>query len=153
MILRPSSVSVSIPPASSAGGEATGGGVSSRITSGVGGLARIREVGGRIVRFTDSSGGTRFGFGTCGSINETLSTVCFGRGAGAGSIGGAVLAGVFRAVMGAKADFGATTGAGLAAAGDALIVVAAPPSLVAATFSSLVGLELLAGLAAVRERD
>ena len=41
--------------------------------------ARMREIGGRIVRLTDSSVAARFGFGVCGSISETVSTVGFRR--------------------------------------------------------------------------
>jgi hypothetical protein len=36
-------------------------------------VLRIREIGGRIVRFI-SSLGARLGFGVCGSMSETLST-------------------------------------------------------------------------------
>jgi hypothetical protein len=70
----------------------------------------MREIGGRMVRFAVSAEAARFGFGTCGSISETLSTAVFG--SGSGSAGGA-LPGAFFAVIGAKADLAA---AGLGAA-------------------------------------
>jgi len=73
--------------------------------SGNRGVARMREIGGRIARFTASSLGARFVFGACGSISETLSIAGLG---GGGEAAGAVLtvAGPgFFAVIGAKADF------------------------------------------------
>ena len=64
----------------------------------------MREIGGRMVRFTASSETARFGFGMCGSISETLSIAGFGSGSGAT---GAALPGAFFAVIGAKADLAA----------------------------------------------
>ena len=72
------------------------------------GVARMREIGGRNERFTASSEDRRFGFGVCGSINETLSTAGFGTGGSGAAQRFRALAGFF-AVIGAKADFVART--------------------------------------------
>jgi len=116
--------------------------------AGAAGVARIREIGGRKVRFTASSETTRFGFGACSSISETVSITGLGAGAGSG-VGVGVVVGAFLAVIGAKADFvaGAVFG-GAVIAGLALATLFA-----AAATSSFEALELLAtGLAEVRER-
>ena len=82
MILRPSSVSVTTSPRRPfdvAG--AAGSGFGRRpVSDAVPGAARMREIGGRTVRFAVSSVTARFGFGVCGSISETLSTAGFGAG-------------------------------------------------------------------------
>ena len=115
MIFRPSSVSVSTSPISSAEVTAAGAAVTSGAGSGAAGVARIREIGGRKGRFTPSAAGARFGFGVCGSIRETLSTTGFGAGTGSEADGAAGLAGGFFAVIGAKADLiGAIVDAGAA---------------------------------------
>jgi len=102
----------------------------------------MREIGGRNVRFTASPDTARFGLGTWASINETLSTAGFG--AGSDTAGGGAGA-AFLAVIGANADFVAGGGAVIAG-------VAFASDLTAPATSSLVALELLAGLTAARER-
>jgi hypothetical protein len=105
----------------------------------------MREIGGRNVRFTASPETARFGLGTWASISETLSTAGFG--AGSGTAGGGV-GGAFLAVIGTNADFVAG-----AAVGAAVIAGAAfAPALVPTATSSLVVLELLAGLTGARAR-
>lgn len=148
MIFRPSSVSVSISVASPAvrAGAVTAGG-SSRIGSTTAAFSRMREIGGRIVRLTDSSLGTRFGLGACGSINETLSTGGLDGGSGAAGTG---LGGVFFAVIGAKADLVVVTG-GFGRSVRSL-VAARPSSEVTATFSASVAFVFVAVLTPLRER-
>lgn len=124
----------------------------------------MREIGGRTERLAASSEIGRFGFGVCGSINETVSTTGLGGGAGAaGASGFGTLAG-FRAVMGAKAErVGATVAAGLR--GEAGGFSGAGAGLVASITGSFAGVETVtsswallldvlafAGLAAALER-
>ena len=73
-------------------------------------FSRMREIGGRIVRLTDSSVAMRFGFGVCGSISETVSTAAL---VGVSGAIGAGFGGCFFAAIGAKADLVGVT-AGLA---------------------------------------
>lgn len=81
------------------------------------------EIGGSTERLDVASEGARFGFGVCGSINETASLTTFGAGAGSGA-GAALGAAALRPVIGANAERVAGTaafsfdfGAGVAAAG------------------------------------
>jgi hypothetical protein len=115
-----------------------------------------------MVRFTASPETARFGLGMCGSISETLSTAGFGSGS---CPAGVALPGAFFAVIDAKADLAAVCLGATACAGfgvEATVVAAltfgtVAPSFLAgaatlAVLVTLVVLELLAGLAAVRER-
>jgi hypothetical protein len=73
MILRPSSVSTTSSPSPTGAGANAGGGSAFGGSGAKADVLRIREIGGRIVRFI-SSLGARLGFGVCGSMSETLST-------------------------------------------------------------------------------
>jgi hypothetical protein len=113
-------------------------------------FSRIREIGGRIVRLTDSSVAIRFGFGVCGSISETVSTVGL---VGASGAIGAGFGGCFFAAIGAKADLvGITAGLLGAISGCSARLVAACPSTLGATPLFSVVLDALEGLTAARER-
>lgn len=147
MIFRPSSVSVTASPTAAGGSTATGTAGFSATGAGAVGIARMREMGGRKVRFTASSETARFGFGTCSSIRETVSITGFGTGGGSATAGGA-FGGAFLAVIGAKADFVAGT-----VFGDAVIAGLALATALDAATSSFGAFKLLApGLTAVRER-
>lgn len=116
--------------------------------------ARIREMGGSMVRLVASSIGPRFGFGRCGSIRETLSTGCF-TGAGSGGAAGAevgIVTGFFP-VIGAKADL-VTAGLGVSSRTGADVEVGFAPaggfSLLeiesgASALAALTGLEVAPG--------
>src|SRR5450432_433257 len=152
MILRPSSVSsiasvVSLVTAGAAGVTVFDGEAGST----TGGVGRIREMGGKNERLPPSSDGTRFGFGVCRSISETLSTTGLGGGmgaAGAGSDGA-----VFLAVIRAKMDFVvATEGFGAAVGAGFSIVVPGAASIASTCGLLLVVFGLFAVLAATRGR-
>ena len=111
---------------------------------------RIREIGGRMVRLTDSSVVTRFGFGVCGSISETVSTVGL---VGVSGAIGAGFGGCFFAAIGAKADLvGITAGLLGAILGCSTRLVAACSSTLGAIPLFSVVLDGLTGLTAARER-
>jgi hypothetical protein len=68
------------------------------------------EIGGSTERLVVASAGARFGFGVCGSINETASVTALGGAAGSGA-GAAFGAAGLRPVIGVKADRVAGTAA------------------------------------------
>src|SRR5262245_31829625 len=165
IIFRPSSVSTGLssafgPASSGATGDGSG---SDRIGSGKTVEARIREIGGRMLRFVTSSTERRV-LGTCGSISETLSTTGLAAGGASGSAGFGV---GFFAVIGANADLVAdlTASAGLAETlaavtgkeprcGGLLLPASAwTPSFTPETVSSLLVALGLATLLAGRGRD
>ena len=112
-------------------------------------LSRMREIGGRIVRLTVSSVTIRFGFGVCGSISETVSTVGL---VGVSGAIGAGFGGCFFAAIGAKADLvGITAGLLGAILGSTRLVAACSSTLGATPLFSVV-LDALTGLTAARVR-